>query len=441
MFISQKEYQKITIFDRIIGSMGAMTILFLTALIVVISMPRNVKKSTLTNLLWTGTINIHTGVTISSAYPNINHFSFDRKQNELNFFVTSGEGVIRMPNNQTLSHVPITVKNITNNQYTTDKNGFLYKNHESKPIGTAYLQQSMDHGILFQNTEKRLTIIDTNGIRSMSGSIDHANIDIVTSSDGKVYAWKSRKNDGEYIVINGTPIGEPQNEILRIALNHDGSAIMAAIKQKNGSIELMKNGIKTERIADGYISWSLRMNGNDSMYAVNNDDGSISLIYNGSKIDTRLEEVREIFLDNTPNYSFFGKPLGSNSYCFYTRHRWNLCGLMGYMNPQKSADKSAIIFAGLKNGQWGIYRNIRPIIANTGYTKTQNISKDYVFYDLTQPKYYVFISYEGDNYRFYKRGKWLPWSWKDVGLDVSFGYDGKIMTSAQDENGWRIVEI
>lgn len=84
------------------------------------------------------------------------------------------------------------------------------------------------------------------------------------------------------------------------------------------------------------------------------------------------------------------------------------------MNPRKGADGSSLIFAGLKDGTWSIYRNVTSVVQNTGYTKTQDISRDYVFYDLTEPKYYIFISAIGDKYRLYKRGSYIDGIWQDV---------------------------
>jgi hypothetical protein len=73
------------------------------------------------------------------------------------------------------------------------------------------------------------------------------------------------------------------------------------------------------------------------------------------------------------------------------------------MNPRVAPDGS-IVYAGLKDGVWGIYRDINPIIRNTGYPNTGDISRDYVFFDMTNPKSYLFINGQvPDAYRLYKR--------------------------------------
>ncbi len=145
------------------------------------------------------------------------------------------------------------------------------------------------------------------------------------------------------------------------------------------------------------------MNGNSSIYAVE-QNGYIELVYNGKIIDRKFDEIREIFLDReSDEYTYFGRPLGEQTYCLYTRYRGNICGLSGYMNPRISPDGTGIIFAGLKDGAWGIYRNAIPIIRNTGYPNRDNISADYVFFDITNPSYYLFIRHTNNGYQLYKK--------------------------------------
>jgi hypothetical protein len=69
---------------------------------------------------------------------------------------------------------------------------------------------------------------------------------------------------------------------------------------------------------------------------------------------------------------------------------------------------------------WQIMRNSSTVTKNTGYNKT-DISHDYVFFDITNPRQFVFISYETDGtYTLIKNGKKLSGSWQDIGLDVQF---------------------
>jgi len=144
------------------------------------------------------------------------------------------------------------------------------------------------------------------------------------------------------------------------------------------------------------------MNGTDSIYAVH-QDGIVELISNGSILNRKFDEIREVFLDRDGgDYVYFGRPLGESSYCLYTRYRGNLCGLTGYMNPRQTPD-SSVVYAGLRDGAWGIYRNAKAVISNTGYPNREDISHDYVFFDITNPSYYLFIRYTDAGYQLYKK--------------------------------------
>lgn len=69
------------------------------------------------------------------------------------------------------------------------------------------------------------------------------------------------------------------------------------------------------------------MNGTESIYAVE-QDSAIELIHNGAILDRKFDEIREIYLHaDGGGYVYFGRPLGEQSYCLYTRYRGNLCGL------------------------------------------------------------------------------------------------------------------
>jgi hypothetical protein len=111
------------------------------------------------------------------------------------------------------------------------------------------------------------------------------------------------------------------------------------------------------------------------------------------------------------------------------------------MNPRLSADGGSILFAGLRDNVWSIYRNTGIVVQDTHYTK-RNISDDYVFFDITNPRQYLFIEKQEDGwYMLRKNWKLVEWRWKDVWLDVAFGYDNKMIMSVEDATGWRIIEL
>lgn len=57
-----------------------------------------------------------------------------------------------------------------------------------------------------------------------------------------------------------------------------------------------------------------------------------------------------------------------------------------------------MIFAGLRNNRWSIYRNINELIRDTGYKTREDFSYDYFFFDPTNPRRYVFIEKLTDGY-------------------------------------------
>lgn len=79
------------------------------------------------------------------------------------------------------------------------------------------------------------------------------------------------------------------------------------------------------------------------------------------------------------------------------------------MNPRFSADGSSILYAGYKDDVWGIYRNTDVLVRNTGYSNT-DISGDYVFFDVTNPRTYLFVKKDisTGKYILIKNGKTLP---------------------------------
>ena len=135
------------------------------------------------------------------------------------------------------------------------------------------------------------------------------------------------------------------------------------------------------------------MNGIDTFYVVQNtDDKSYSVVMNGIIMDRKLDEIREVFLEkNSSGFAYFGRPQGERQYCFFMRYKGNLCGLSGYMNPQFEGDGMGVIFAGLKDGKWAIYRNTSEFIKNLNYTETKNISGDFFFFDITTPRYFLIV--------------------------------------------------
>ncbi len=159
----------------------------------------------------------------------------------------------------------------------------------------------------------------------------------------------------------------------------------------------------------GYISGSYQSNGSHSVYKIRKE-GAYLLAYDGEILTQSYDEIREIFLEkNGGYYAYFARPLGGTEYCLFTKYRGNICGLDGYMNPSFSADGASILYAGYKDNLWSIYRNTDKVVQNTGYSNT-DISHDYVFFDITNPRTYLFVKKDikTGKYILIKNGKILP---------------------------------
>ena len=433
---------KLSLADHLLGWLSACIVLGLTWLIMAVSYTPELQKNTNWRILeiifgsgWTKTIS---WVTQSKAFLSINNLTFDRKQDNINFFSSSGKEMILMPDGIKFDRLPYAVSVIGGTKYTITADGSI-TNSNGESLGKAYLPQNTKDWILYHtgNIIKWITQLWNN---TYSGEYNKVS-DIMYSSEWNNFIWKNKTASGYTLMKNGNIFWNEEISITHISINKNGNSVMAIIENWSGAKYIIKNGVKVEKILTGFIENSLKMNGMNSMYAIE-QDWYIWLVYNGVIINRKFDEIREIFLDRDGDgYVYFGRPLGEQSYCLYTRYRWNLCGITGYMNPRISADGSSIIYAALKDDAWWIYRNASPIISNTGYMSDGDISQDYAFFDITNPSYYLFIKHIENWYKLYKKWSWVNGNWKDVWLDVSFGYDNKVIMSAEDQEWWKLIEF
>lgn len=427
--------------DHWLGWLWALTVLALTGLIISISYipsaDRSNKSHIIENILGKNMVETSSGVTKSIPYPSIEKMIFDRKKDALSFFTSSGTKMISLPSGRMYERLPYTETTIGNNTYTITAEWYV-SDQSGVLLGRAILPQLWEGSILMYSGSSLISL-NTKGIKSYSG--EYATIeDITTTREWDHIIWKSKTGSGYTLYKDGRDISEEFYSISDISPTSDGQSIMVLIGEIDGTRYIVKNGTRIQKITNEYIPWSIRMNGTDYIYAIDNQ-WVIELIHNGSVIDRKFDEIREIFLDRDGGgYVYFGRPLGEQTYCLYTRYRGNLCGLSGYMNPRQSPD-SSVIYAALRDGAWGIYRNASPIIRNTGYPSREDISGDYVFFDITNPSYYLFIRSGKDGYNLYKKWAWIEGIYKDVWLDATFGYDNKVIMSVQDDAGWRVIEF
>lgn len=431
-----------TLSDHLIWWLGAFAIITLTGVIISISYISRSDKSDsnriLSGVFGSGSTETHSGITRSRGFTSIHQLFFDRKHDTLSFFVSSGTSMISIPNWRIFDRLPYTTTSIDNILYTVSAE-WLVTTENWVLVWKAILPQQIEWSLLLYSGNTLMSI-SNNGVRSYSWEYSTIE-DIITSKIWSHTIWKSKTGTGYTIYKDGLAQWQQQNEVTHISISSDGESIMSLVRDIDGSQYIMKNGTKIEQIGKGYIEGTLRMNGTERIYAVERNN-VIELIFNWAIIDRKFDEIREVFLDHDGSgYSYFGRPLGEQNYCFYTRYRGNLCGLTGYMNPRQTLDGLSIVYAWLKDGVWWIYKNVYPLIRNTGYPNRDDISRDYVFFDITNPFYYLFIRWNKDTYQLFKKWSWIEWNWKDIWLDVTFWYDNKVIMSVQDNDWWHVIEF
>jgi hypothetical protein len=441
-------------FDTILGIIGSFTLSCLAVLIIYIgSMSviknENKKDGVLISIFGKDKITSYSWVKLSPAYTSIEHMTFDRKNNTLSFvwenilhwreFFKSTQKQTQTGQTIETTHIPLK-KNEYIVEYGTSSLLVDNENHvqfiNNQKIHWVYIKKNSDF-IAFSNTWN-LYVINTSKIRSWTGenmnSIHMLNHTIDEQENNTFWI----KNNSLYI-NNGELSGSYENtENINISPNGKEWIIIANTWSQR---VVIKNNIIIHRTYTWYIASTYRSNGGHYFYAFDNS-WSIRAVYDGNLLENTFSEIREVFLSRDGGaYGFFARPLWEKKYCLFTRYSGNLCGLEGYMNPRLSADGSSILYAGLKDKIWKIYRNIYVIIQDTKYTH-DDISGDYSFYDITNPKTYIFIEKNNDgSYLVRKNGKIIPKKWNDIWTDVFFGYDNTIIFTAEDESGWHVIEI
>lgn len=433
---------KISISDHLMWWIGSVTILALTSVIIYISyIPWITDRSysyilDITFGIWKNIT--QSWVTRSPVYPSVHQLQFDRKTDALSFLSKNNTDTTLEPLWLKYDKSIDTYTSIGINRYLIDWKWIVY--NSSGTVIWKWLNIGNTDSSLLIASWWTIQLITKQWVRTLTG--EEVDIkEIANTPDGTNTIWNTKIWTGSSLYKNGELLYSATWSIGNISISKDGSSVMYTLKNTDDSISIIKNGIEIEKISKDYIINSLQMNGNNSIYKIN-QDGSIRIVYNGIILDRKFDEIREIFLDQESNwFVYFWRPLWEQKYCVYTRYRWNLCWIDAYMNPRLSADGASIVYAAFRNGSWWIYRNASPVISNTWYPNPDDISQDYAFYDITNPNYYLFIRKMTDGYRLYTKWKWIESTFLDVGLDVSFGYDNKIIMSAKDKDGWRIIEF
>jgi hypothetical protein len=90
---------------------------------------------------------------------------------------------------------------------------------------------------------------------------------------------------------------------------------------------IVKNGIAIGTLPSEALTGSYKSNGAHSLFIIEKN-GVKKVIHDMEGVSRDLASVRETFLEEDGgSYAYFGKPIGEETYCLFTRYQRNLCGL------------------------------------------------------------------------------------------------------------------
>lgn len=430
MTLEYDSYPAITPFsDKIIWLLWSGTLLILSLIVISISFswPKGYEsKDILSSHFESGSIKYVSGIALSPAFDTIENLTFKRKRDALSFIAKIWDTVIEK--NDTTYFGNKKVEYLSGNAVIID----------GKLSSEKILQYWSDDEAIILHGDHSLTLLSAYTEKQFTWAMYVSSI--IKDESNKTLAWIEKTDEWLIIKRNGEILPGIFTTIDRINLSPSGYDVMAKAT-RNWKVGIFKNGTNIWDFKTWYVTGSYQSNGSHFIYTVREWD-IYRIVYDGIFISGKYEEIREIFLEKSGNsYAFFGRPLWEKKYCLFTRYRGNICGIEGYMNPRLSADGGSVLYAAMIDGNWHIMRNTSSVTKNTGYTKT-NIQHDYAFFDVTNPRQFVFISQEEDGtYTLIKNGKKLPGSWQDVWLDVQFWYDNKMIMTAKSNDGWHIIEF
>lgn len=423
--------------DMIIWAVWAFTLIGLTWLIASVSLDKELPKNTESTLSQAGfsePISRSSWVILSPAFENIEWLYFDRKNDILSFGTKTASGTYVFPDSHTYSGKSIHVSYIWKSRYILSEDTYWHDGIGHTHNGYIKTWESI---ILSQTWWIRIVTEKNEVIHT--GRILPRNI--VQSDNGNVFLWTEKSREDYILIKDGITISQPYQNIVDISLSKSWYDSLARAITSSGENIILKNWNPSDTMREWYQDNSWQANGSHYIY-ITREWSSYQIIYDWVSIWKELAEIREVFLEKSWNgYAYFSRQKWENTYCLFTRYRWSICGLEWYMNPRIGADGVSVIYAWYKNGTWWVYRNTDTIVRDTGYNRT-NISDDYVFFDITNPKQYIFIEkLWAEEYRIRKTGKIIPIIWKDVWLDVYFWYNNQVIMSVRDDTWWRIAEF
>lgn len=329
-------------YHKIIGITGFFTFLILSLFVIFIA-EKNAKKipetSNIKKIFSENSRKIDSGVVTSQTFDIISDFSFDRKKNILSFIGTASGATVAYPSETKISRPDdlLMVKHFGERMFFIQKTGEVIEN--GKWIGHTTMTEFQKNFLVFVNADNHIEVVTDAGSVLYGVYGDEPDSFTYIPSTGDLY-WRVRV-DGQHIIYkNSRPVTEFFPNILRYAVSTDGNITMI-VEDASFTKMVVKNNTVVHTMYPSYVQGTLRMNTSDVIYAIQNDDGSFSIVLNGMILERKLEEIREVFIEqNASGFAYFGRPQGESRYCLFTRYRGNLCGLESYMNPSLEADNA-----------------------------------------------------------------------------------------------------
>lgn len=439
-----QEEPELRYYEKIISISGIIIFTILSAFVVFVAeknASKSIHASNIEKIFAKNITKTESGLSLSAPFEKISDFSYDRKKDILSFIGTASGATVAYPSEKTISRPDdlLLVRQFGERTFFVQKTGEVIENGEW--IGQTSVEKIQDGFLTFVNADKYIELVTDKGSRIFATGGENPDIFTYIEKTGDLY-WRSHFKDGHALYKNSQPVTEIYPAILRYTVASDDSITMIAEDESFNKM-VVKNNTVVHTMYPDYVQGTLKMNASDVLYVVKNSDESFSVVLNGVILDRKLDEIREIFIEqNASGFSYFGRPQGGAKYCFFTRYRGNLCEIDGYMNPVMEADNAGVIFAVLRGNKWSIYRNVNELVKNPGYASRPDISHDYFLFDPTNPRRYIFIEKLSDGYHINKMGTMLSESWLDIDPEsLQFGDNNLMYILVQDSEGWKILEF
>ncbi len=310
-------------YEKIIAITGVVIFSLLSAFVVFVAeknAAKNIHTSNIEKIFSKNTTKTDSGLSLSAPFETISDFSYDRKKNIISFIGTQSWTTIAYPSEKIISRPDdlLTVRQFGDRTFFIQKTGEVIENGQW--IGQTPVENLQETFLVFVDENNNIELVTEKGSRIFG--IAGATPDLFTyvETTGDLY-WRAYFEDGHALYKNSQPITEIFPAILRYAVTHDEITMIVGDSSFNKMV--VKNNTIVHSMYPNYVQGTLRMNASDVLYVIKNSDESFSVVLNGVILDRKLDEIREVFIEqNTSGFSYFGRPQGGEKYCFFYAISW-----------------------------------------------------------------------------------------------------------------------